>query len=317
MESRISGIIESTLNILERSKSHGNAFNLLKISGVHNSEVLTHTPILKELLDIDGSHGQKDFFLRSFVDSLKLDFEINSRTRVKKEQRYGEYGQLDLIIENDYQIIILENKIFAEDQPKQLYRYFRFCNEYAKKDCTLIYLTLFGNSPSILSLGDIKKVDNKYLTEIHGKILEVDLRTISYQKNIISWLEKIKVKIIDLPNLYAAIDQYINLLRMLTNEIVTVKQELKSMLSEMTSQDLLAIKELSNQFNSSDYRGELLFNLFSYVENKFLETGKFEKSFEYLGINFTPQNCKRWANSNMRCDSFKSLMIINKLSKFL
>ncbi len=24
-----------------------------------------------------------------------------------------------------------------------------------------------------------------------------------------------------------------------------------------------------------------------------------------------------WANSNMRCDSFKSLMIINKLSKFL
>ncbi|SSP02878.1 Uncharacterised protein [Acinetobacter baumannii] len=24
-----------------------------------------------------------------------------------------------------------------------------------------------------------------------------------------------------------------------------------------------------------------------------------------------------WANSNMRCDSLKSLMIINKLSKFL
>ncbi|NAO22711.1 hypothetical protein FKO30_07200 [Acinetobacter baumannii] len=24
-----------------------------------------------------------------------------------------------------------------------------------------------------------------------------------------------------------------------------------------------------------------------------------------------------WANSNMRCDSFKSHMIINKLSKFL
>jgi len=27
--------------------------------------------------------------------------------------------------------------------------------------------------------------------------------------------------------------------------------------------------------------------------------------------------CESWANSNMRCDSFKSLMIINKLSKFL
>ncbi len=36
------------------------------------------------------------------------------------------------------------------------------------------------------------------------------------------------------------------------------------------------------------------------------------------GLSFIQSNSMRHgANSNMRCDSFKSLMIINKLSKFL
>ena len=70
MNSKISQIIQSTLNILEENNSHGNNFNLLKICGVSNSEVFTHTPILKELLDPEGTHGQKDLFLKSFVEFL-------------------------------------------------------------------------------------------------------------------------------------------------------------------------------------------------------------------------------------------------------
>ena len=36
-----------------------------------------------------------------------------------------------------------------------------------------------------------------------------------------------------------------------------------------------------------------------------------------IDINEAPSRAQRLANSNMRCDSLKSLMIINKLSKFL
>ncbi|EXC32584.1 PD-(D/E)XK nuclease superfamily protein, partial [Acinetobacter sp. 869535] len=116
MNSKISQIIQSTLNILEENNSHGNNFNLLKICGVSNSEVFTHTPILKELLDPEGTHGQKDLFLKSFVEFFKLDFKIRGNIKTKKEQRFNDYGQIDLMIENEEQIIILENKIYAVDQ---------------------------------------------------------------------------------------------------------------------------------------------------------------------------------------------------------
>ncbi|HBH7025487.1 YcgJ family protein [Pseudomonas aeruginosa] len=52
--------------------------------------------------------------------------------------------------------------------------------------------------------------------------------------------------------------------------------------------------------------------------NKVFSQGDFDHSaFTFSNGVFCDTNTKRWANSNMRCDSLKSLMIINKLSKFL
>lgn len=306
MNSKISQIIQSTLNILEENNSHGNNFNLLKICGVSNSEVFTHTPILKELLDPEGTHGQKDIFLKSFVEFFKLDFKIRGNIKTKKEQRFNDYGQIDLMIENEEQIIILENKIYAVDQSKQLQRYFNFCKNYAKKQPLLIYLTLFGNEPSFSSLGNIKKVDNKYLIQTNNELINVNLRCLSYKIDIISWLEDIKSQFNHLINLQSALNQYINLLRILTNELVTVNKELKNMLLEMTPNELQAIKQISNQFNSSNYRGDLLFKLFAYFEHKFIETGNYEMSPEFQDIHYTFKNCQQW---------FKQLSNLNPESK--
>ena len=74
---------------------------------------------------------------------------------------------------------------------------------------------------------------------------------------------------------------------MLTNELVTVNKELKNMLLEMTPNELQAIKQISNQFNSSNYRGDLLFKLFAYFEHKFIETGNYEISPEFQDIHYT------------------------------
>ncbi|WP_410169764.1 hypothetical protein [Acinetobacter indicus] len=50
-----------------------------------------------------------------------------------------------------------------------------------------------------------------------------------------------------------------------------------------------------------------------------IENKRFNKEFStFPDLNSLKQFCKdEGANSNMRCDSFKSLMIINKLSKLL
>ena len=104
MQEYIRKLISQTIALIEKNKSHGNEFNLLKISGMGSSEVFTHTPILKELLDPRGSHGQGNLFLKSFIDSFCSEFIVDEFVQIKKEQRVGDkkksYGQIDLIISN-------------------------------------------------------------------------------------------------------------------------------------------------------------------------------------------------------------------------
>ena len=77
-----------------------------------------------------------------------------------------------------YKAIILENKIYAKDQPQQLDNYFAALKglEYPVEDILLVYLTLDGKDPSADSFCTAKK-ENASLT------------LMSYKKHIISFLE--------------------------------------------------------------------------------------------------------------------------------
>lgn len=293
METQINKIIHQTVELLEKNKSHGNDFNLLKISGVGNSEVFTHTPILKELLDPNGSHGQKDLFLKSFINFFKIDFKINASTIVRKEQRINGYGQIDLIISNRDQIIIIENKIHANDQHNQLYRYYKYANEIKKKPF-MIYLTLDGKKPSISSLGDIGNTNDVYVVKQQLENININLHCLSYKKDILNWFDEVLKSIIDKPNLVAAINQYVNLLKMLTGEILTVNKELNNILLDFKPIELEAINKIYKQYSSSTFRGALLYKLFEYIENEFLKTGNFSKSIDFPTINYSQDNCRKW-----------------------
>ena len=78
-----------------------------------------------------------------------------------------------------YKAIILENKIYAKDQPQQLDNYFAALKGlgYPVKDILLVYLTLEGNAPSPDSFCTAKK-ENASLT------------LMSYKKHIIGFLER-------------------------------------------------------------------------------------------------------------------------------
>ncbi|MCK0515427.1 PD-(D/E)XK nuclease family protein [Anaerobiospirillum sp. NML120448] len=77
-----------------------------------------------------------------------------------------------------YKAIILENKIYAKDQPQQLDNYFAALKGlgYPVKDILLVYLTLEGNAPSADSFCTAKK-ENASLAQL------------SYQEHIISFLK--------------------------------------------------------------------------------------------------------------------------------
>ena len=292
MQEHIDNLIKKTVEVIAKDKCHGNYFNLLMLSGVASSEVFTHTPILKDLLDPNGSHGQNDLFLKSFINYFNLDFELDHSFSIKREFRCA-YGQIDLLLENKNKIIIIENKIYAADQNKQLSRYYDYCIE-RKKIPVIFYLTLQGNEPTKSSLGKIKNIDQKYFIESFNEITPINLQCISYREDIKEWLKNSLELIDNTPNIEAALQQYLNLLEMLTGEAVTVKKELNEMLTDITPIELEAIRKLSYQFNSSEYRGKLLYKLLNHVENKLLETGHFEVSNDYPDISYDPKKCQKW-----------------------
>ncbi|MGP2361291.1 PDDEXK-like family protein [Acinetobacter junii] len=136
----IDHVVERNEENIVKNKTKGEYFNLIKIMGMATSEVHTHTPIIADLLNPKGSHGQGDIFLKIFVERFSPNFDINTKVVVEREKREGK-DQFDILIRNDHQIMIIENKIYASDQSRQLNRYYSYCIAKNKQPI-LIYLSL-------------------------------------------------------------------------------------------------------------------------------------------------------------------------------
>jgi hypothetical protein len=138
-------------------------FNIFRILGLQYREVGTHSALLAHLLDPESGHNQGTLFLQSFLDvvverakvrgqRLQLPIEIGSNWRCRPEVRLPNgHGQVDILIQGPSFSMLIENKIYAADQPNQLYRYW----DYARKlweHYVLVYLTPHGVPPSPQSL---------------------------------------------------------------------------------------------------------------------------------------------------------------------
>jgi hypothetical protein len=128
----------------------GEKFNVFSILGLQDREVRLHSALLNELLNPNGKHGQKELFLKLFIavvnskivnetiientkniSSQKIkEFRTETATSAVEihagfiNKEFSEGGYIDIIInDNNKYGIIIENKIWAGDQEKQLYRY--------------------------------------------------------------------------------------------------------------------------------------------------------------------------------------------------
>lgn len=136
----------------------GESFNIFNVLGVTSDETRTHSAFIAELLDPNGSHGLGDQFLRSFVDTVDClrswNFDTKS-AKVHKELSIGgknedcsEGGRIDIAVESNGKAIIIENKIYAGDQEKQLVRYYNYGTKNCSNGFRLLYLTLNGDDAS-------------------------------------------------------------------------------------------------------------------------------------------------------------------------
>jgi hypothetical protein len=182
---KIEELIKKTtyeINQYEKNKPKGSEFNLFSILRKDNDEVGLHSKFIFELLNNKSNHGFGNDFLRIFLDilieerKLKLPYFIVDELNSVKIMRERENIDLLLLLPFNYTIII-ENKINAEDQEKQLFRYYnKMLNKFncEEKKITILYLTLNGREP----------------TEDSKNGLKSKIECISYDNEISLWLAK-------------------------------------------------------------------------------------------------------------------------------
>ena len=193
----------------------GDFFNVFNILGLSRNETRTHSAFLAELLDPHGSHGMGNAFLIDFItrmhlEDLRLDLQ-HAYVEVERviggiNENYDKGGRIDIIVVSGSKAIIIENKIDAQDQYKQLVRY----NNYAKDtftDYRLLYLTLDKDAAS----------DASTLSDSGQLMPNVDYYPITYRDDIIAWLSDCVAATPDQSSVNVIVNQYKELLKDITN----------------------------------------------------------------------------------------------------
>lgn len=245
-------------NVFEIKKKHekiaeltGENYNVFEILGLNSSELM-HSKFISNLLNVNGKHGQKDKFLKLFInqtlnlsnetgfdeENIKILNSFNTQNSFVVIEKYiGEIdieeskgGRIDIIISDGENYLIIENKIYAIDQNIQLERY----NNFKKNRVTPIYyLSLDGKEASILSTNNQKiKINKHYIA-------------ISYKKFIVNWLGLCIKEIYDRPLIRETLIQYQNLIKKLTNHSTNIIMSLEiAQLIKKSKENLDSLIEL-------------------------------------------------------------------------
>ena len=178
-------------------------FNLFSKLFDESDEVNLHSRFLAALLDHRETPDAPRANLEDFLIVVGCgDFDLNGATVERERDR------IDILVTNTTgQAVAVENKIWAVDQPQQLWKYYKRlkCERYS--DIIVLYLTLDGHEPEKQSVYD---------ENCKCRVPEDRLRLISYARKLPPWLERCQERAYAEPRWREAIEQYLNLVRKLT-----------------------------------------------------------------------------------------------------
>ena len=192
----------------EKSKDYlyedSSRFNLLSIIEKDRDEAHIHSKIIYNLLSQNWGKKDKETFLTLFLKEIGIEDEniYDKNWEVTREKAFDLdtiKGRLDFEIKSKDYIYIIEMKIDAGDQPEQLIRYQKFAKEQHKK-YKIFYLTLDGHNASKKSIGEEENLEENE---------KVEYINISFQGEILNWLENCLKLVEGKENKSACISQYI------------------------------------------------------------------------------------------------------------
>lgn len=124
--SAVNKIVKANEKIQEERRIRGDKFNIFDVVGLRSEEEKLHSAFLTELLNAEGNHGQKDAFLKAFIEKIT---EIGTNDfKTEGSKAISEYvigpidyvtntgGRIDILVTSGDKSssIIIENKINAE-----------------------------------------------------------------------------------------------------------------------------------------------------------------------------------------------------------
>lgn len=292
----------------------GESYNLFKVIDMTSNETSVHSAFLADLLNPKGLHHMGDVFLRLFTDEFLNDISFSTETAVvEREKHIGPVtattgGRLDIIVTDaDRKAIIIENKIYASDQENQLIRY----HNYAEKNTSehkLFYLSLDG---TVHDEDKTAKHDNKELIE------EEHYFTISYESDILKWLEQCREKVVDKPLIREGISHYINLIKHLTNQTISkeMEKDLKDLILENPKyiQNLGIIREAINISVVELQRRfwELLKNKMEEVDCQVIEDGTYR-----YALDEKEDRINKYYKGNLNNKRYGFEFLVNRCGKY-
>lgn len=274
----------------EKIEQCGFGFNIFELMNKERDEVCLHSAFIANLLNPHGSHNMGNRFLKKFIQSHDLDFNCNG-VEVLLEHYIGHIspdetrgGRIDILIKNrKNEKILIENKIDAPDQKYQLLRYY---NEY--KDAQILYLTLFGDEPHEKS------------TESETKCLikNEHFKCISYQSDIINWIESVIEEESHVPTLFTSTcRQYINTLKKLTHQ--PLLKNMDAELNQIVRRNLKESIEIESAI--SKVKSKIQIEFWDSLR-KYLNYGLKEKELPLVGKSVNPSIVDNYYNTAKRSE---------------
>ena len=256
---KINSLLQEERILKQEKDKRGENFNVFEIMHAQYDEVYTHSAVIAALLNPKGKHGCNSTFLKLFMERLVEEHKESPATIVSLsnlsscnvqveysigtvEANYEYGGRLDIVIETAThdKAIIIENKIYASDQPKQLYRYKSYAEDkYKSGNFSIVYLTLDGHSPS----EDSVKGDRYRMVKDH------DFICASYSSLILDWLAACKEKAVSIPTVRETITQYHKLISKLTHQDMETSTKEKLLEQLATKENIAAVFRIHNIYS--------------------------------------------------------------------
>lgn len=245
-------------------------YNIFTLFHGFSDEVNLHSNFIASLLDPNGDHYKNDLFLKLFLEMCGIDdFSIDTSTATV----FKEFKHIDIYISDGKKHIILENKVYAKDQPTQIARYIETIKgEGAKdEDIYVLYLHPDGKLPDNQSFGD-------YHAKLLGENPSIKFKVISYGKEILEWIDKCKNEVSNITDLNVFLSQYKDVIEMIYDRYKRIDEMNNEDLVEIFKDNYRAVSDIVSNYEQT--RQKIINDFFQNISDSLKDIYKEEKGFE-------------------------------------